>query len=262
MKERPILFSAPMVRALLAGTKTQTRRGVRPQPSPIGETNEHLLPPGCVFKNDWSWPSRTHGCSTISNKKNGPTGWAEEHSPYGQPGENLRVKEQTWIWCRKVGDGLTKTGRPKFRYLPVRGDGCVVYCADGEKPKKAPAFVGDLPGEYSWRCKVARFMPAWASRITLEIIGIRVERLDQITDADALAEGVDVPPDGWGRITPVMAYMQLWDRINGPGATYVNPWVWVIEFRRLANPKADVAPASGAHVQRVVGCESSTGEKP
>ena len=91
-------------------------------------------------------------------------------------------------------------------------------------------------------------MPRWASRITLEIISVRVERLNEISEADAIAEGIEKVPQGWRRYGPLVnpsgsnqklalardSYQTLWESINGPGSWALNPWVWVIEFRKLA----------------------------
>lgn len=202
MKERPILFSGPMVRALLAGTKTQTRRVVKPQPT-------HFNPAGVPRLAKPVGSSKVIQC------------------PYGQHGDRLWVRE-TWQTFER--------GYNVYKAIPTRrpSDSCVLYAAD------------DVDGDLGWRPSI--HMPRWASRITLEITSVRVERLQDISEADAIAEGIERKEDGigWkrGPISgdvpntatrtgfPGLAYQSLWEQINGPGSWDANPWVWVIEFRR------------------------------
>ena len=173
MTERPILFSAPMVRAILAGTKTQTRRVVKLKPDYM-ETFLRL-------------PNKVACC------------------PYGQPGGRLWVRE-TFEDCESALHS------------------CVLYRADGGTPGT------------KWTPSI--HMPRWASRITLEITGMRVERLQDISEADAMAEGVhysllekiQAGQDRWAR----HAYKKLWESIHGPGSWDLNPWVWVVEFKGVA----------------------------
>ena len=150
--------------------------------------------------------------------------------PY-QPGDRLYVKENTWIWCKKVHDGLTPTGKLKYRYTPVGQH--VVYQADhSTKPEQR---IDDNP-EHDWRLKIARYMPKWAARIWLTVTDVRVERLQEISDCDAWAEGiVDEVPFG----TAQTLFRELWDSLNakrGYGWEQ-NPWVWVISFEREGNEK-------------------------
>lgn len=214
MRERPILFSAPMVRAILAGTKTQTRRVVKP-------AGAHTLfqfrgttaaagadePTG-----EWAWC----GSERVVNK--------HIRCPYGKPGDRLWVRE---TWAAR-------------------------HAYDGHKPIHIPALAQwhyaatEDRGGLLWRPSI--HMPRWASRITLEVTGVRVERLQEISEADALAEGVydgaackcAEPLDfvrscgtcGGRLVDSVGLYRALWDQINGPGSWDANPWVWVVEFKR------------------------------
>ena len=179
MKSRPILFSAHMVRALLDGSKTQTRRAWRVQP-----------PPGVKI-----------GYST------------ETKSPHGQVGDQLWVRETFLIADERAA------GRPPWVYAADYQD------QDRPKPRWKPSI----------------FMPRAASRITLEITGVRVERLQDITAADALAEGVIQLPDGGYSVAdtrhysdhPTESYASLWESLNGAGSWDLNPWVWVIEFKKV-----------------------------
>lgn len=200
MNERPILFSAPMVREILSGTKTQTRRAVK-------DRHIDAAPPACFFQ------------------------WLRERCPYGQPGDRLWVRE-TW----QVVDGSERARRIVTDPSPSRG--WIEYAATVHPGHEPPP---------RWRPSI--HMPRWASRILLEITAARVERLQDISEADAIAEGVHpagvcLPDDdtsAFSRIGPVCnasfpvaRYAALWESINGVGAWEKNPLVWVIEFRRVA----------------------------
>jgi len=205
MKERPILFSAPMVRAILDSTKTQTRRVLRPQPP--GSTTDVMTwhhpddeRKGAHF---WSWgPDPANpGRDYIQPD------WAVP-CPYGEPGDRLWVRETfspvPMVWTEGGVDH-----RSDFAYLAT----------------------GDIIGCHKWRPSI--HMPRSASRITLEITGVRVERLQDISEADALAEGVSAIMDEMRRATPRCDFQALWQSINGPDSWAANPWVWVIEFKRI-----------------------------
>lgn len=196
MKDRPILFNAAMVRAVLDDSKTQTRRAVKPQPYEGGRS-EH-----------WSNSELPQFC------------------PYGQPGDRLWVREN-FCYADSLGQSLQD---PRT----------IIYTSthDGDRPRAAKPSI---------------HMPRWASRITLEIVSVRVERLQDISEADAKAEGIATvmfrPDTGWPlcdgymvgpddgktalKTSAVKAYRNLWEQINGPGSWDVNPWVWVIEFNRV-----------------------------
>lgn len=197
MRERPIVFSSPMVRAILAGTKTQTRRVMKPQPVEMtGAAKGGILHEPCRYgtPSDHLWVREA---------------WADLTESHGQPWE--RYNPQTRLYER---------GKSPF----------VWYRADGEQPG---AGSGDEPGTERWRPSI--HMPRWASRITLEVTGVRVERLQEISEADAIAEGVEpvlYPPDG-GDAPHVEGFRDLWSWINGAGLWEANPWVWVVEFKRV-----------------------------
>lgn len=173
VKNRPILFSGAMVRALLAGTKTQTRRVCKLDVR-AGMPEPELA-------------SLLRCC------------------PYGQPGDRLWVRE-TWATHPDYGG----------RHAIYRTDrGCE---HDAER----------------WTPSI--HMPRWASRITLEVTGVRVERLQNIGEGDAKAEGVQMPdgtptPPEWWSYRREFAH--LWEQINGPGSWDANPWAWVVEFKRI-----------------------------
>ena len=201
MKERPILFSAPMVRAILAGTKTQTRRIMKPQADDStwfengadGSITWEQDGKPCCGTGVWDVP---HYSGKLTRR------------PYGQPGDRLWVRESHW-WFKDEPDH--ETGY----YPPVLTVEDVEFRADGDDGRKV------------WRPSI--HMPRWASRITLEITGVRVERLQDISEADAQAEGVYTDP----ACPAYDGYRVLWEQINGAGSWEANPWVWVVEFRRL-----------------------------
>jgi hypothetical protein len=218
-KERPILFSAPMVRAILNGSKTQTRRIIKPvQP-----------------RNDGLWPA---GRNPVPD------------CPYGVPGGRLWVRE-TWA-------DVNSYSGPGFAY---KADGAFVQPEyDGEDFGAGPSFNYDkYPGDYTmWytdllngesghRWRASNHMPRWASRILLEITGISVERLQDISEDDAKAEGcrpvrgVDgiwAGSEGPGKLvtpwpTAKEAFADIWETIYGADSWDANPWVWVLSFRRI-----------------------------
>lgn len=218
MKERPILFSGPLVRALLAGTKTQTRRPIKPQPN-AGPRAE------MVNLGYRSW-------GLLDGDLSG-----EWRCPYGVPGERLWVKE---TWCQKFVDPPGPEGYwAGYWYAAtdetpdkVDGDGAIVYRKDGRQA--SPWISG-------------RFMPRAASRLTLEITDVRVQRLQEISDGAAEAEGVrpffEVFPN-IGRDQRLTtgeraadaeyraSFAVKWDEIYGDGPLWIdNPWVWALTFK-------------------------------
>ncbi|MCX7509460.1 ASCH domain-containing protein [Delftia tsuruhatensis] len=208
MKERPILFSGSMVRALLAGTKTQTRRVVKPQPDsrPGMECTRVLFKnrKGDLVLDEAAEAKEPRLCAILC--------------PYGQPGDRLWVREAfmhepaDYCWEASVS-------------IPCR-PAETVYRAD---------FPNSQPGE-GWKPSI--HMPRKLSRISLEITGVRVERLQDINEQDAAAEGVAtwapgaLSPDSLNA-DPSDQFRWLWSSINGPDSWSANPWVWVVEFKRV-----------------------------
>lgn len=194
MKERPILFSAPMVRAILEGKKTQTQRALRIQPIDVLPIKED--------KAGVEWVG-------LMQREPEPKGTVFR-CKYGQPGDRLWVRE--------------------------------TFSAMGDKTQHAaPIFYrADRPDDTGgWTPSI--HMPRWASRINLEITSIRVERLQDISQADAIAEGAPPSHPSIDRVSSEYGYAdfsrswyaQLWDSINGVGSWDANPWVWCVSFRRL-----------------------------
>ena len=209
VRERPILFNGPMVRALLDGSKTQTRRVVN---------NTHRNDGGFVLQDygkGW-WPYRSHdgesGCYLDRRKDGDYYNEAPLRCPYGRPGDRLWVRE---TWARDDEDGA------------------VFYRADLGTNSGADDWERNrLDGAPKYRWRPSIHMPRWASRITMEIVSVRVERLQDITRGDAMAEGCPFPNMADGS-DPLKWYAELWEQINGPGSWAANPWVWVIEFKRI-----------------------------
>lgn len=230
MKTRPILMNGPMVRATLADIKTNTRRLVKGIVEDVRRGDWYadrrlVHKPTCQLGFCETVDDGVLACDGYDLEPNG----AGIRSPYGGPGDRLWVRE-TW--------GLFDT-EPK----------------DG--PEKAKVFYRATDGDRDelryqlWRPSI--HMPRWASRITLEVVSVRVERLQEISEADAIAEGVqqdrgrDVPVAMGGGVTPWRDYLDtgnwytsaarsfqsLWESISAPGSWAANPWVWRVEFKRV-----------------------------
>ena len=213
MKEHPILMNGAMVRAVLDGGKTQTRRVAKFKPRAAGcnlsfsamRVGHYMTGnPGAGFVLHSGAGDRTFPLIC----------------PYGQPGDRIWVRE---TFSDVYGAGGDEDRRKKE----------VMYRANGETD---PYVIGGR-----WTPSI--HMPRWASRILLEIVSVRVERLNDCCEADALAEGVKAEPCDHVRLsceeigccgpTAKGMYAALWDQINGAGAWAANPWVWVVEFKRV-----------------------------
>lgn len=217
MKERAILFSGRMVRAILEGRKTQTRRLVKPQPIIDGPVS-------------W-WPDNSKPEHAFIGDGDLQIKLLEDAScPYGYA---YADGSKDRLWVRETWAALDREFEdPEVIYRADYRPGTGIYaspcncgwCDDGENHAK-------------WRPSI--YMPRWASRINLEITGVRVERLQDITTSDIAAEGVDNGKsnakmgdrhDAMQRI----AFEELWDSINGDRAAWSsNPWVWVVDFARV-----------------------------
>jgi len=225
MKERPIIFSAPMVRAILEGRKTMTRRVIKPQPDEDGlslntERQLWLDTSGDLYK-----------------------------CPYGVSGDRLWVRETFAIY-----QTVNYIRRPDGRAFPEVSDGLAGYRADGFDKirdfREHIRLTEDLSMEAieikdnSWRPSI--YMPRWASRITLEITDVGVERVQDITEEDAKDEGApcikgnyfDVVSKDFIDVTEPtcrFGFHVLWDSINAKrGFGWdKNPWVWVVEFKEV-----------------------------
>lgn len=238
MTERPILMNGAMVRATLAGTKTQTRRVVKPQPD-FESALELLGGPA-----EGATVAYDHMFGGIGLKRSAGIAFCQPniHSPYGQPGERLWVRETFYAYGRWVTRYSDKKRRDEWHFIDmtVECDRAYQYEADSPDVPLAKGRGGALPG---WHKRPAIFMPRAAYRIRLQITGVRVERLIDISEADAVAEGIErhteegvtyYGPYGAGDARPEKAYADLWESINGAGSWADNPWIWVVAFTRAA----------------------------
>jgi hypothetical protein len=248
VKDRPILFSSAMVRAILDDRKTQTRRVLKLQPMHGSSTTirPHHCLDGAFLVEHWQRQERSFGnfgrCENIT-------------CPYGALGDRLWVRE-TWATTDSAGGPV----------VAYRAGGSMVHGASGDRRNgtwQDFVFSGEVGEVYPpeiWKPSI--FMPRWASRITLEVTDVRVERLQEISEGDAVAEGVqpwrlneseiadiqisDESPEmkqlakalGPGGFTARAEFQMLWDSINfkRKGGIYSwskNPWVWCISFRRI-----------------------------
>lgn len=227
VKERPILFSAPMVRAILEDRKTVTRRAIKVQP--------HIDASGNFCVGSSNYGQDGYGKPVTKHFVNGCC-------PYGKPGDRLWVRE-TW-YC----DHFEVMRGPYLKPddLDIREaleDGTLVYAAEGLAP-----YEQEQP---TWKPSI--HMPRWACRILLEITGVRVERLQEGEGETAfesryVAEGINRIHQGDGDYAfhpfksepgpgnwtdPFDAWRELWVSINGAESWNANPWVWVVEFKRV-----------------------------
>ncbi len=201
--ERPMLFSAPMVRAILDGRKTQTRRIVKG--APMG---------------DFWQPAFVRGELLFDAQLNPPSCTKKAiRCPYSKPGDRLWVRE-TWAPDGEMGGLWFRAGVPVYVAGQHSGDWDTYDRLQGNPP----------PDELKWKPSI--FMPRWASRLLLEIVSVRVERLANISEEDAVAEGIS-PQYAEEGTKARYRYWQLWEQINGKGSWAKNPWVWVVEFKRV-----------------------------
>lgn len=217
-ESKPILFKPRLVRAILDGRKTQTRRVIKPQPD--------FQTKGVQWKSLW-----------IANRGfDIYKAFADIACPYGEKGDQLWVRE-AWNHLQEIDGNLTylwnDDGTPKMKTFYKATD-----------PDHEDSYYDPDTDETSYmKWKPSIHMPRWASRLTLEIINTRVERIQDISDNDAFAEGCNgpMPCMSGGEITecgpdtPVHDFKDSWDSINkkrGYG-WQDNPWVWVIEFKKL-----------------------------
>jgi len=217
-KEHPILFSNETVRAILDGRKTQTRRPLKPQPETyMGETGLQFEMPG--------W----HGSLGVEK-------FAAHSSPFGVPGDTLWVRE---CWAVYV-DEVDPTGKT----LLYRADMSAFWDMRPYSHRKLEAEFNPLtdaipPYRPKWTPSI--HMPRWASRIDLEVTAVRAERIQDISEADARAEGVDAIPSAPAALTHRTSFARLWDAIYAKrGFDWdSNPWVWVgcwPEFSQCPQP--------------------------
>jgi len=219
MRERPILFSGEMVRAILDGRKTVTRRPVKPLPPKDNGTAR------VIFVVESSSAKRAGGF-ILEELFEGGSRFTERgrsrelwwgRCPLGSPGDRLWVRE-TW--------GTIDNGPDDYPYIIWRADRAVDW-QDGLRRSGDIHYVASDTEPEKWRPSI--HMPRWASRILLEVTSVRAERLQDITEEDATAEGVE--PFKQGSHPYTLAFAVAWDSIYGPKELGWNPWVWRVEFR-------------------------------
>lgn len=228
-----------MVRAILEGRKTQTRRAVKS----IGNDGGFVL---LNHGNGW-WPYRSDdGESSFHTVKRGGKLYLDETShacPYGMPGDRLWVREFFRFLDSFDGDSPATVGQRALAADYPKPWAPTQYEADGHRDNWMN--VGATPGSVTaGKLRPGIHMPRWASRILLEVTNIRVERLQDISKTDAVAEGLYQDQAGrwttWSatethreHLNPIEAYRELWESINGYGSWEANPWVWVVDFKRV-----------------------------
>ncbi|HBO7963182.1 hypothetical protein [Pseudomonas aeruginosa] len=225
-RERPILFNDQMVRAILEGRKTVTRRAVK-------DTGFYAI------------DAAIHGNEVALREREA----LSTRCPYGQPGDRLWVREtwgvisNTWDESGNMVDWTPDRPATPIRELPFGSgyySGHAIYAADGPMEWAGDDDGGGEPRS-AWKPSI--HMPRAISRILLEITAVRVERLQDISEEQALAEGVRGEPCDharqacsdigcWGD-TAKGAFGFLWEQLSGAGAWQANPWVWVVEFKRV-----------------------------
>jgi len=237
MTERPILFSGPMVRSILEGRKTQTRRIIKNQPpADVAPITVSRYQPTVIDRYGDEAPGEE-----IFGAYSDDGTWGCK-SPYGASGDRLRVRE-AWRSISeldahsgaRIAEMCIDAGYTK-PWAPIQ------YEADGQRANWEHTSTPPHDGEpRAGRYRHARFLPLWATRITLQITDIRVERLLAISETDAIAEGVTIEDRhmegyccGAERPPGIRAFRDLWTSINGPESWEANPFVWVVTFRRIS----------------------------
>ncbi|MEQ5041271.1 hypothetical protein ABN115_19915 [Providencia rettgeri] len=205
MKERGIIFNSEMVRAILDGRKTQTRRIINPQPE-------------LTQKSGFKWKGSLFGAGSDNRETN--RNFAHKKCPFGKVGDRLWVRE---TFCIVHDEQFGEENWIDYRATPKYSD---------KKPAGWDAEPND-PEALNWSPSI--HMPRWASRITLEITDVRVERLQAASDDDFKAEGYPLERELTGGSTDAFCWFRhLWDSVSKPDCNFEsNPWVWVIEFKRV-----------------------------
>lgn len=226
MKERGIIFNAEMVRTILDGRKTQTRIIMKPQPVPINGGDNHV----------WYCEKIDASLDVKDALQDGNVGWyglISSVCPLGGVGDRLWVRE-TWQGPLVDYENANKLYKDPEPFQTIKN---CVYKADGDACPEY--FDADDNLRYGWKSSAQ--MPRWASRILLEITGVRVERLQDISQADAIAEGappshqtIDAVSREYGFPDFSRSWFgQTWWHIYGKENWQANPWVWVIEFKQI-----------------------------
>lgn len=233
MKITGILFQPDMVRAILDGRKTLTSRMIHPQPEEVGFGRNCIVKPYCTGT---EWPLAYYEIRGSCWNSSQPL-----RCPYGGAGDRL-IGRETWATSKECDDR-----KPNDMEKPGRGYGWPVwYMADGAiNLRGRPSLEGGPGFTTKGKTRVSIHMPFWASRLHLEITRVWPSRLQDMTEEEAIAEGIEYTGDQiqdgkkvCGSVSVVGTYAALWDRINGakPGRRWAdNPWVWRIQFKKAAH---------------------------
>ena len=205
IKIRPILFRPEMIRALLAGWKTQTRREVKP--NPVHAYAAHINWRNVAYGEDNSIAQFT--AEKVTNYMNSLV------CPFGKPGDLLWVRE-TFFMPPAINVKMLRDGADTWPDY--------IYCADIDD------YDADFCLENKWKKKPSIFLPRAASRLTLEITDVRIQRIQEMIRGDAMEEGCPFKNMQHGH-DPLDWYADLWQSINGAGSWDKNPWVWAITFK-------------------------------
>lgn len=244
MRVKPILFSTPMVQAIIAGRKTVTRRIIKPQPQFRTIQRPH-----------WAWEGKSNGqpfyfSGSDHNLISVLTDPDLGISPV-DPGDILWVREGYYQVGHWEPDNdpkkKRKSGRQPWKFIP---DTEAIRYSDNPPVSYRKGRHKESPEASTWHNRLGRFMPKSAARVWLQVEGVTAERLQDITEEEAIAEGVEVVD---GKIDdspgfrnylkegvehafgyPKNSFFSLWDTINGYDANRDNPWVWVIRFKVLS----------------------------
>lgn len=244
MNTHQILFSKPMVQSILDNTKTQTRRVITPQPNTQFRPDDrlHIYNRGNGKTNLWEIKDSLSACSlsTLDSFR----------CPFGKVGDNIWVKESFYAYGGWQKNGKTKSGRQKWKFHDYTG-----WDFEYKYFDNPPLRIQKGRNGLGWYKRSSLFMPQKASRIFLEITSIRIERLNNISDQDAIQEGIkqekfiptgkdcyyfypcnDLRDDTY-LDNPKTSFYSLWRSIHGKYSWEGNPWVWVIEFKRVEKPQ-------------------------
>jgi hypothetical protein len=252
MKFIPILFSTPMVQAIQEGRKTQTRRT-----KGVSEISNH--------KSITAEMSYGGAMVEFIHEGDGGVSFAGRVSPYGQPGDVLWVRENHFAWGKWTQEWIEKNKRVGRVFQHIKTDE-TDFCFDETLTVKGETFVLPVEKPFShsigWHKRSSLFMPKQACRFFLEVVSIRVERLHDISEVDAKSEGISIVDEdpviynnylhnkknamwpGYGSISqtygftnPKDSFHSLWESINGIESWAINPWVWVVEFKKIEKPE-------------------------
>lgn len=251
VKSRPVVVSAPRVRALLDGWVTQARFAVKPQPAGGVSARWGFTVASTTRSSVGKWTCSVldpHGSRFAERGRERVV--FDARCPYGEPGDTLWVRETWRSWAETCRDDhgddecsphcnqtyVAYAATPRRGFRPRPDGSAITYLVEGSPLEQNPKLLGP------WKPSI--HMPRWASRLTLEVTGVRVEQLQDISEADARNEGIERHDAtgciGWWRdylnpraacSSPRESFASLWESIHGANSWSVNPWVWVVSFK-------------------------------